>query len=173
MKKLLAATLILLVSATSIFAQHTMDPNKKRASPHEVVTGNHMKISYGRPYAKGREIFSETGLAPYNKVWRTGADEATEITFDKDCKVAGKAVHAGTYTLFTVPYKTEWTIILNRKLQQWGSFAYDKVKDQDVLNVTVPVHNHGNVTEEFTISTNDAGLMLDWDKTSVQIPISF
>jgi hypothetical protein len=173
MKKLLSLTLILLVSATSIFAQHTMDPNKKRASPHETMTGNNIKITYGRPYVKGRDVFSDNGIAPFGKVWRLGADEATEITVAKDCMFAGKPLKAGTYTMFAIPNKTEWTIILNSQLQQWGSFGYDKVKDKDVLTAKVPVRNHNDVTEEFTISNTPVGIKLDWNKTSVEIPVNF
>ena len=86
---------------------------------------------------------------------------------------AGKPLKAGTYTMFAIPNKTEWTIILNSQLQQWGSFGYDKVKDKDVLTARVPVRNHNDVTEEFTISNTPVGLKLDWNKTSVEIPVNF
>lgn len=77
-----------------------------------------MKIVYGRPLKNGRTIFG--GIIPYDKVWRTGANEATEITFYKDVVFGGQAVKAGTYSLFTIPGKKEWTFILNKDLDIWG-----------------------------------------------------
>src|SRR5690606_15950790 len=87
-------------------------------------------ITYCEPFKKDRDIFG--GLVPYGKVWRTGANEATEITFKKDVTFAGVAVKAGTYSLFTIPEKGEWTIILNPELKQWGSYGYDKIKAKDL-----------------------------------------
>ena len=92
--------------------------SQSRKSPHETVEGDNIKVSYGRPYKKGREVFG--GLEKYGKVWRTGADEATEITFTKDGTFGGKPVKAGTYTLFTIPEKDKWTVILNSQLGTVG-----------------------------------------------------
>jgi hypothetical protein len=169
MKKLLTLSFLVLLAATNLFAQHAAP--KDRKSPHETVTGKHIKVTYGRPYKKGRDIFG--GLEPYGKVWRAGADEATEITFDKDCVFGNKRVKAGTYTLFAIPDKNEWTIILNGKLGQWGAFEYDKYKKQDVLHTRVPVTNLSNVTEQFTIYAKDDGLQMEWDKTRVFVPIKY
>jgi hypothetical protein len=169
MKKLLSLTLLMLFAATTTFAQGM--GKEKRASPHETVTGKNVKVTYGRPYKKGRDIFG--GLEAYGKVWRAGADEATEITFEKDAMFGGKKVAAGTYTLFAIPNKTEWTIILNSQLKQWGAFGYDKVKDKDVLQTTVPVKQLDNVVEQFTVTPKDNGLLMEWDKTSVMVPMKF
>jgi len=173
MKKLLSLTLLLVVSITTIFAQNYKKGNYAgtAGSPHEVVKGKHVTVSYGRPYKKGRDIFG--GLEPYGKVWRAGADEATEVTFDKDGTFGGKKIAAGTYTLFAIPNKTEWTIILNSKLGQWGAYGYEKVKEQDVLKTTVPVKNLDNVVEQFTITVTDNHLTLQWDKTSAIVPMEF
>lgn len=105
-------------------------------SPRVSAEGNNVKVSYGQPSKKGRAIFG--GLEKYGKVWRAGANEATEITFTKDGTFGGKPVKAGTYTLFAIPNEQEWTIILNSELKQWGSFNYDKIKGKDVLQVNVP-----------------------------------
>ena len=172
MKKILTLALLLLVGASTIFAQGNAAKGNyvgKGGTPHEVIKGNNMTISYGRPYKKGRDIFG--GLEAYGNVWRTGADEATEITFDNGCVVAGHQVSAGTYTLFTIPNKTVWNIILNKDLKQWGAYKYDK--HSDIMQAEVPVTLTDKVAEQFTISIKDNGLMLEWDKTQVFIPVKF
>lgn len=141
---------------------------KDRASKHTTAHKGNISVTYGQPSKKGREIFG--GLVPYGQVWRTGADEATEITFSHDCQFAGKPVKAGTYTLFTIPGKTEWTIILNSQLKQWGAFGYENVKDKDVLTATVPAKTQEKMVETFTIIPENNGLTLEWDKTVVFIP---
>ena len=144
---------------------------KDRASEHATVKGKHVSVSYGRPNKKGRAIFG--GLVPYGEVWRTGADEATEITFDQACNFGGKTVKPGTYTLFTKPGKGEWTVILNAKLGQWGAYEYENVKKQDVLTTSVPSKHLDKQVETFTISVKDDGVMLEWDDTGVMIPVKF
>src|ERR1700722_3740107 len=131
MKKILSLTMLMLFAASAIFGQHAAPQNRK--SPHETVKGKNVSVTYGRPYKKGRDIFG--GLEAYGKVWRAGADEATEITINKASSFAGRQLGSGTYTLFVIPNKDKWTIILNRKLGQWGAFDYDKVKDQDIIHV--------------------------------------
>ena len=143
---------------------------KDRVSPHTTVKKGDISITYGQPLKKGRETIGGS-LAPYGQVWRTGADEATEITLAKDCTVAGKPVKAGTYSLFTIPGKKEWTIILNSELKQWGSFGYEKIKDKDVLTAQVPAGETDKVVETFTITIKKEGVLLEWDKTFVLIPV--
>lgn len=172
MTRLLSLTFVLLLAATSLFAQGKGNP----ASPHDTVKGNHITITYGRPYKKGRMIFGseeKKALVPYGKVWRTGANEATEITVDKDCNFDGKKLKAGTYTLFTIPGEKEWTVILNTELKQWGAYGYDKVKDKDVLKATVAAKPINNMVEQFTISVVNNGIQMEWDQTSVFIPVKF
>lgn len=164
MKQLFTIALASLITTTS-FAQH----NENRKSPHETVKGKNVSVTYGRPHKNGRDIFG--ALVPYGQIWRTGADEATQVTFESDVKVNGKPLKAGTYTMFTIPGKDEWTIIFNSKLGQWGAFGYDKVKDQDVLKTTVHSDHINNEVEMFTIKTPSDGLQLEWDKTTVFIPI--
>ena len=132
-----------------------------------------VKVVYGRPNKNGREIFGK--LVKYDKVWRTGANEATEITFYKDVIIGGKPLKAGTYTLFSIPNKGEWIIIFNAKLHQWGSYMYSK--KQDVLRKTAAVEVLEKPVESFAITfdkTNTgADLVLGWDKTLVRLPITF
>lgn len=141
-----------------------------RKSPHETVNSENISVTYGRPAKKGRDIFG--ALVPYGKVWRAGADEATEITFKKDGSLGGKPVKAGTYTLFVIPNESEWTIILNSQLKQWGAYEYDKHKDKDVLKVNAPVSKTGSPVESFTIRIEGGNLIMEWDNTQVSVPAS-
>ncbi len=158
MKQFSALLLVMVLAISSSFA-------KDRASAHSTVKGDFISITYGQPKMKGRDIFG--GLVPFGQVWRTGADEATEITITKGCVIAGKQVSPGTYSLFTIPEKGEWTIILNSELKQWGSFGYDKIADKNVLVATVPVTKLSKPVETFTIEVMSTGFTMSWDKTSV------
>lgn len=153
-----------------VFASITACSDQKRASPHETVTGKDVSVTYGRPYKKGRVIFGE--LVKYGEVWRTGADEATVVTFNKDAQFAGHPVKAGSYTLFTIPKENEWTIILNSKLEQWGAYDYEKNKDKDVLQVNVPAKKTNNIVEQHTIRfTPENNMIIEWDQTQVEVPV--
>jgi hypothetical protein len=164
MKKLLMAAAVLF---TATLAQAQNPP----ASPRDSVETAHLKINYGRPSVKGRTIFGD--LVPYDQVWRTGANQATEITFKHDGTFAGKPVKAGTYSFFTIPGKTEWTVILNPELKQWGSMGYDKIKGKNVLEAKVPSKQLGSLVEQFTITASDKAVTLSWEKTEVSIPVKF
>jgi hypothetical protein len=145
---------------------------EKPVSPHETVTGTNVSVRYGRPFKKGRDIFG--GLVPYGKVYRLGADSATTITFEKDVEFAGKPVKAGTYTLFVIPNKESWTIILNGQLGQWGAYSYDKYKDKDILHADVPAVKTGkSPVEQLTISLPEGSLIINWDQTQVTVPVRF
>jgi hypothetical protein len=140
-----------------------------QASPAKETENASLKITYGAPSKKGRAIFG--GLVPYDAVWRTGANNATEITLKKDVTIAGKSVKAGTYTLFTIPTAKDWTLILNSELKQWGAYGYDKIKDKNVLEVKVPSMTTDTETEMFTITATDKGFDILWDKTKVSVPV--
>lgn len=130
-----------------------------------------IRITYGRPFKNGRDIFGKQ--TPYGKVWRMGANEASEIKFYQDVQFGGKAVKAGTYSLFAIPGEKEWTIILNSDLDYWGAFSYKE--QNDVLRVTAPVTTTDAPVENFTIqmvkSGDGAVLKMAWDTVLVQLPI--
>jgi len=124
------------------------------------------KVIYSRPQLKGRDLSS---LAPNGKVWRTGANESSEITFYNDATIGGKSVKAGTYTLVTIPGEKEWTIIINSDINTWGSFSYDQSKD--VARVMAPVSMANDSIEAFAITFEKDGTMyLGWDKVRVAVP---
>lgn len=164
MKKLLL--FIALFATITVFAQ----PGKK--SPHDTVSYANGKVTYGRPIKNNRDIFGE--LVKYGKVWRLGADEATTISFNSDTKFAGAGVPAGTYTMFAIPNESEWKIILNSELGQWGAFGYEKIKDKNVVEVTVPVTKLDKVVEQLTIRFDEQNnMIIEWDMTQVKVPLSF
>jgi hypothetical protein len=131
-----------------------------------------VEIVYSRPAAKGRTIFG--GLVPYGKLWRTGANAATKISFSTDVTLSGKPVPAGSYSLFTIPETREWTVILNKVPEQSGTSTYDEA--QDLLRVKVPMVALAEPVESFRISVEDVGidsgvLTLAWETTAVRLPI--
>lgn len=144
---------------------------KAPASPRVTAEGKNVKVAYGQPSKKGRVVFG--GLEKFGSVWRTGANEATEITFATDGKFGGQDVKAGTYTLFTIPGEKEWSVILNSSLKQWGAYNYDKIKDKDVLNVKVPVKKLDAVVEKLIFRFSDAEMFIEWDQTQVAVPVAF
>ena len=164
MRQLLFLSLIMVSAA---FMECSSQPPK---SPRVTADGKDVKVAYGQPSKRGRVIFGQ--LEPYGKVWRTGANEATEITFTKDATFGGQAVKAGTYTLFTIPNENEWTVILNPELKQWGAYGYDKIKDKDLPHVKVPAKKLDKVVEQHTIRFNDKGMIIEWDQTQVEVPIT-
>ena len=134
------------------------------------VSDKVVRITYGRPQLKGRSM---SDLAPAGKVWRTGANEAAEITFYKDVKVGGTAVSAGTYSLFTIPGEGEWTVILNKNLNQWGAYSYDE--GADVARVKAAATSDGKALEEFSITFKEvdggAHMIMGWGATRVAVPV--
>jgi hypothetical protein len=129
------------------------------------------KVTYGRPQLKGRSV---NELAPAGKVWRTGANEAAEITLYKDMKLGETKVKAGTYTLYAIPEKDNYTIILSKDLNVWGSYFYKEAND--VARLKVPVTEAADSLEAFamvfTKADNGIVLNLGWDKVRVAVPFT-
>jgi hypothetical protein len=138
-------------------------------SPKATVKSENIEITYSQPAKRDRVVFGE--LVPYNEVWRTGANEATEVTLKKDLTIGGKTVKAGTYTLFTVPGEKEWRVILNSQLGQWGAYDYDKYKSKDVLDIKVPSRKLANTVEKLTITPKKDEITIEWDQTGVSVPV--
>jgi hypothetical protein len=136
------------------------------------VSDKVVRVTYSRPQLKGRNM---SDLAPAGKVWRTGANEAPEITFYKDVTFGGKSVKAGTYALFTIPGSGEWKIILNNNLNQWGAYSYDNAAD--VVRVDSKVSSDSESLEAFSIAFKevDGGthMVMGWGTTRIATPIMF
>jgi hypothetical protein len=165
MKKLLLLSAIAWI-ATGAQGQ---DDKSKRPSPPAKVTettssGTVITIDYSQPAVKGREIGKD--IAPYGKVWRTGANEATTFEVSKDVKVEGKSLPAGKYGLFSIPNKNEWVIIFNKTPQQWGAYKY--AEGDDALRVNVKPTKAPQFTERMTFTVDKSGkVALLWGNEQV------
>ena len=158
------------------FAQGQEAP-ATRPSPLAIASAKYkeayLKIVYSQPRKNGRTVFGS--LVPYGKVWRTGANEATEFTITNDITLNNILVKAGTYSLFTIPNKDKWTIILNHELGLWGSYNYNP--KMDLLRFDIPTQKTANTFEAFTIQcearNNVADILMSWDDIQVSIPVKF
>jgi hypothetical protein len=132
-----------------------------------------IKLLYSRPAKKGREIFGV--LEQFDKVWRLGANESTEISFNTPVFIGGKKVKPGKYSLFAIPNKDKWTIIVNKQLDKWGAFTYDE--SQDVVRTDIPVTKLDKPIESFSITfielPKGTNMVMAWDQTQVSLPIMF
>jgi hypothetical protein len=136
-----------------------------------------VKLCYGRPSARGRTMLGGEAV-PFDKLWRTGANEPTMIHTTGPLVIAGVAVPAGSYSLYTIPGAKEWHVIVNRSITQWGEeHGYtDAVKAQEVGHGIVPSGATAAPVETFTIRS-EAGaagavnLVVEWEKTRVVIPV--
>ncbi|MDQ2776147.1 MAG: DUF2911 domain-containing protein [Acidobacteriota bacterium] len=156
------------------FAQYALAFQNKaeRVSPHETVSadlgGDKVEITYGRPYLKARTVGKE--VAPFGKVWRLGADEASKITVSAEMQFGELKLAAGSYSLFAIPGTDKWTLIVDKVADQWGAFKYEQ--SQDLGRFDVPVQKLSTPVEEFTISVGQqsgktAKLTFAWGNESV------
>ncbi len=163
----LALTLVL---GFWLHAQELPQPSPA-ASTMQRVGLTDVEVKYSRPSVKEREIFG--GLVPYDQLWRTGANKATAITFSTPVMIGETQVDAGTYSLFTVPSESQWTIILNKNTELWGTDGYEESMDVARIKATATEHAH---QESFLISvenvtSNSADIMIAWDDRAVSFPI--
>ena len=131
------------------------------------------RIIYSRPQKNGRAIFGS--LVPYGKVWRLGANEATEIEFFKSVIIGGKKIEAGRYTMCCIPDSNKWTIIINKETDIWGEFTYDASKD--VVRIDEPIEKQTPSIEALVMAFQKAftgsNLVIVWDDVKVTLPITF
>jgi Protein of unknown function (DUF2911) len=129
------------------------------------------RVIYSRPRKEGRTIFG--GLVEYGKLWRLGANEATEIEFFKVVRINGKRIHKGRYTLYAIANEKTWTIIVNKDTDTWGHFKYDIKKD--VVRIDVPVQKTTESIEAiamaFEKTTTGIQLVIGWDNVKVAVPM--
>ena len=169
----IAILIITLISSTELTAQKfkSLDksPMDATAFPNSYkISDKIVKVIYSRPQLNGRDLVK---LAPPEKVWRTGANEAAEITFYKDVILGGKALKAGTYSIFTIPsLEGDWTVIINRARNIWGSYYYKQ--DQDVIRVSGKTSKVEENIEAFSMMfEKDMTLKMGWGNTVISVSI--
>jgi hypothetical protein len=131
------------------------------------------RVIYSRPQKNGRVVFGE--LVEYGKIWRLGANEATEIELFKDARIGGNKIKKGRYTLYAIPLQDKWTIIFNKETDIWGAFQYDSKKD--VLRIDVRTEKLPDPAEAFTMlfekANGGANLIIAWDDTAAKLPLTW
>jgi len=173
----LASILVLLAGGLAVPTQAQERSNAlPRVSPNAAVSQTvgvtEVRVTYGRPGVRGRSVFGD--LVPYGEVWRTGANEATTISFSSPVQIEGESLDAGTYGLFTIPGEDEWTVIFNNTAEQWGAYNYDA--SQDALRVTVEPQTV-EMTELLTftfpeVTDTTATMHLRWAEAGVPVRLS-
>jgi len=183
MKTILVALLVTICVSGTSYAQQLAGLDKSPMDmayyPHNFAHDRKagevavIRVVYSRPQKNGRDVFGK--MVPFGKVWRTGANEATEIKLYKNVVFAGKLVKAGSYSLFTIPGEKEWTVILNSDLDYWGAYSY--IEKNDVTRIMATASTLPETVENFTIqfqktSANGGVMKLAWDKTLVEVPFT-
>jgi hypothetical protein len=163
---------VLALAAPAQQKDKSQRPSPPASASCKFSDGKTLTVDYSSPRMKGRKIFG--GLVPYGKVWRAGANEATTFVTIADLTVGGKAVPAGSYTIFTIPNEDKWTLIISMKTGEWGE-PYPGEAD-DFARVEMQVSKLGSPVENFTISFDQAGatctMHLDWETTRASIVIA-
>ncbi|MGB7848208.1 MAG: DUF2911 domain-containing protein [Candidatus Acidiferrum sp.] len=178
MRKVIATfSVICLGLALFVAACHAQQDKSKRPSPPATATldlggGKSITIDYSSPRLKGRKVGGE--IAPFGQVWRLGANEATTFVATADVTVGGTAVPAGSYTLFAIPNKDKWTLIINKKTGEWGTNYPGP--SEDLARIDMKVSALPSSVENFTISfdksANGGTLNLDWETTRASVAIT-
>lgn len=172
MRKLLITAIV----SSGFFIAHgqlkTPAPSPTQTIKQDFGLSN-IELNYSRPGMKGRKIYGD--LVPFGKVWRTGANNATTISFADDVTIGGKLVKAGKYGLLTIPDKRNWTIIISKQLDVTSPTAYKQ--DQDVVRVEAKTKDLDDNVETFTMQFNNikpssVDLQMMWEKTAVTLPIT-
>lgn len=170
MKKQIAIVIGLILTL-SAFAACQGKPSPPASASCD-LGGKSIKTNYSSPRMKGRKIFGE--LVPFGEVWRTGANEATTLVTSSDIVAGGKAVPAGSYTIFTVPAADKWTLIINKKTGEWG-IPY-KYESDELARVDMKVSKLPSPVENFKISYEKSGsgctLQIDWETTRASVAIT-
>ncbi|MDO5607071.1 MAG: DUF2911 domain-containing protein [Capnocytophaga sp.] len=165
--------ILLLFSLEIISAQEFHYP---MASPKQSITQqfsvSEISVNYSRPAVRERKIFGE--LVPFGKIWRAGANDATNITFGQDILFGGKPVKKGTYAIFITPQEREWTVVLNYDADAWGAFSYDP--NDNIIEIKVPVITSKEIQERLEysfegIDNEKVHLTIKWEYSMIEIPI--
>lgn len=178
-KKIVIGVIILIALGTGAYF-FLMNRGRTLSPPGSTALTNgdlSVSVTYSRPSVRGRLIFGtkeQGALQPYGQYWRLGANEATEITFNKDVNFNGNQVKAGTYWVYAVPLEDGFEIILNTELGQWGAFEPDH--SLDILKTKVPAEKVATAVEQYTISIlpmeNGVNVLFEWSDTRWSIPVA-
>ena len=170
-KRILLFSVSFFIAFTYLSAQEVKVQKSPRAVVSQDVGNTKVSITYHRPAVNDREIWG--GLVPFDKVWRTGANNASTIEFSTDVKIDGKEIKAGKYAIFTIPSKNEWKIMLNSEYDQWGSSKYDSEKD--VIKISSkPEESRFNELMSFNFSLvteTSSDVVLEWEKLKIKFNI--
>lgn len=148
-------------------------PRKSPLASTMMVDGkDYARIIYNQPHLRGREMLGSSRV-PYGKIWRLGANEATELFLTEDLEINGKELDEGAYSMYAIPEKDKWILIFSKKLGQWGAYSYDESSDE--LRISAPVIEADKPYEAFTIWFTKDGKKLNmaWDKTMVSVDVRF
>lgn len=172
MKNLSLLVCVILLAATPVLAQLDMPQPSPLSTVSQKVGLTDVTVVYSRPSMRDRTIMGE--LVPYGELWRTGANQATKVSFSDEMTVAGQKVPAGDYALFTIPDKEEWTVVLNKNTDQGGTGSYKE--EEDALRVQVPSSTTDDTYQTFTVGFSDltetgANMDVIWENTKVAIPL--
>jgi hypothetical protein len=177
MKKMLVmGGLLSLVVGCAIVVAAQQDKSKRPSPPvqakWDLGGGKAVTIDYSSPRAKGRKIYGE--LVPFGQVWRTGANEATTLVTPVDLTIGGTTVPAGSYTIFTVPNKDKWSLVISKKTGEWGTDYPGQAND--LARVDMKASALPSPVENFTIAFEKAGsganLNIDWESTRASVAVS-
>jgi hypothetical protein len=164
--------LLCAIFTLTIFAACQGKPSPAESASCDLGGGKSIKTDYSSPRMKGRKIYGD--LVPFGQVWRTGANEATTFVTSSDVMIGGKAVPAGSYTIFTVPTAGKWTLIVNKKTGEWG-IPY-KYESDELARIDMKASKLPSPVENFTISYSKTGMgctmQIDWESTRASVDIS-
>lgn len=175
MHRYLIAFMLVAFVVAAAAAQPPQADKSQRPSPpgtaEVTLKGKKITIEYSRPFLKGRHVGQE--LAPYGKVWRTGANEATALTTEIDLNIGGASVPAGKYTIYSLPSEGTWKLIISKETGQWGTKYHE---DQDLARVDMQKSQLPQPVEQFTISfdkksDSSADLVLEWENLRLSAPV--
>jgi hypothetical protein len=178
---IIAVVVIILLGAMPILRMYTKSHSPQELASYEGSNGLKIEVVYSRPFKKDRLIFGpeEKGaLVPYGKKWRTGANEATEITINQEVTIEGSKLSEGTYSLYTIPEANEWTVAFNKRTDYWGinPFGETFMESEDALRVKAKVSALDEVQEQFVIrfeedTTGRVMMHFQWDQTNAYLSL--
>jgi len=156
-----------MAQAGPMFANRPLGQLSPRDTARGSIGGAEVWVDYGRPTKRGRVIFGD--VVPWNAVWRTGANAATQLNTSADLVVGGAKVPAGKYTLWTLPTPSGWKLIINKQTGQWGT---EYSAEQDLVRVDAKVETLAAPVEELVIAFESGALTITWDKARVSVPVA-